>query len=46
MIGYCMTCKKKVEIKNPKAYTMKNGRPAFKGVDSKGHKVFLIGGKK
>jgi hypothetical protein len=44
MIAYCVSCKKKMEMKNPKAYTMKNGRRAFKGTDSKGHKVFRIGG--
>jgi len=27
--AYCMKCRKKVEIKNPKQITLKNGRPAF-----------------
>ncbi|MBT9147947.1 MAG: hypothetical protein DDT32_01715 [Syntrophomonadaceae bacterium] len=27
MQAYCMKCREKVEIKNPKAITMKNGRP-------------------
>ena len=44
MQAYCMKCKKKVEIKNPKAITMKNKRPATQGVcTSCGTKVFRIG---
>ncbi|MCL0069201.1 DUF5679 domain-containing protein [Dehalococcoidia bacterium] len=31
MQAYCMKCREKVEIKNPKAITMKNGRPATQG---------------
>ena len=27
MEAYCMKCRKKVEIKNPKQVTMKNGKP-------------------
>ena len=30
--AYCMKCKTKREMKNPKAVTMKNGRPAMSGV--------------
>jgi hypothetical protein len=30
--GYCVKCKCKREIKTPKAVTMKNGKPATKGV--------------
>jgi len=30
--GYCVKCKSKKEIKNPKEVTMKNGRKAVKGV--------------
>lgn len=30
--AYCVKCRKKVEIKDPKKVTMKNGRPATKGV--------------
>ena len=42
--AYCMKCKKKVEIKNPKQITLKNGRPAVQGVCSVcGTKVFRIG---
>lgn len=29
--AYCVKCRKKVEMKNAKAVTMKNGRPANKG---------------
>ena len=44
MQAYCMKCKKKVEIENPKAITMKNKRPATQGVCSScGTKVFKIG---
>ena len=42
--AYCMKCKKKVEIKDPKQITLKNGRPAVQGVCSVcGTKVFRIG---
>jgi DNA-directed RNA polymerase subunit RPC12/RpoP len=44
MQAYCMKCRKKVEIKNPKAIKMKNKRPATQGVCPKcGTKVFRIG---
>jgi hypothetical protein len=29
--GYCMKCKAKKEIQNPKQVTAKNGRPMTKG---------------
>jgi len=42
--AYCMKCRKKVEIKNPRQITLKNGRPAIQGVCSVcGTKVFRIG---
>ena len=41
--AYCVVCKKKVEMKNPKKVTMKNGRPATTGTDEKGHKLYRIG---
>jgi len=42
--AYCMKCRKKVEIKNPRQITLKNGRPAVQGVCSVcGTKVFRIG---
>ena len=44
MTAYCMKCRKKVEIKNPKQITMKNKRPATQGVcPNCGTKVFRIG---
>ena len=44
MQAYCVKCRSKVEIKGPKAITMKNGRPATQGVCPKcGTKVFRIG---
>lgn len=44
MQAYCMKDRKKVEIKNPRAITMKNGRPATQGVcPICGTKVFRIG---
>lgn len=30
--AYCFKCRGKVEIKNPKETTLKNGRPATEGV--------------
>lgn len=40
-----MKCRKKVEIKNAKKITMKNGKPATQGVcPTCGTKVFRIGG--
>lgn len=32
MTGYCMKCRKKREIKNPRSIKMRNGRPATQGV--------------
>ncbi|MGI0069283.1 MAG: DUF5679 domain-containing protein, partial [Nitrosopumilaceae archaeon] len=29
--AYCVKCRKKVEIANPKEVKLKNGRPAVKG---------------
>ncbi len=31
MQAYCVKCRKKREVKNPKNITMKNGRPATQG---------------
>jgi len=46
MEGYCMKCKAKKEIKNPKEVTMKNGKPAVEGIcPDCGTKIFKIGGK-
>jgi len=42
--AYCMKCRKKVEIKNPRQITLKNGRTAVRGVCSVcGTKVFRVG---
>jgi len=44
MQAYCVKCRKKVDIKNPKAITMKNGHAATQGECSGcGSKVFRIG---
>jgi len=43
--AYCVKDKKKVEIKNAQAITMKNGKPALQGICPLcGGKVFRIGG--
>ena len=43
--AYCVKDKKKVEIKDPQAITMKNGKPATKGTcPDCGGSVFRIGG--
>ena len=44
MQAYCMKCRAKKEIKNPKSIIMKNKRPATQGVcPTCGTKVFRIG---
>jgi hypothetical protein len=44
MQAYCMKCRKKREMKNPKAITMSNGTPATQGVCPVcGTKMFRIG---
>lgn len=43
--GYCVRCRKKVEIKNAQKVTMKNGKGAVKGeCPSCGTNVFRITG--
>lgn len=43
--GYCVKCKKKRGIKNPKVVTLKNKRKATKGECPEcGTKMFRIGG--
>ena len=43
--AYCVKCKKKIEIKDAKKVTLKNGKPAMKGTCPKcSTKVFRIGG--
>ncbi len=42
--GYCLKCKKKVEIKNAQQITMKNGKPATTGeCPTCGTKIYKIG---
>ena len=44
MEAYCMKCRSKKEMKDSKAITMKNGKPATQGVcPSCGTKMFRIG---
>lgn len=44
--GYCVKCKAKRTMKNPKQVTMKNGRPAVQGeCPVTGTKMFRIGAK-
>ncbi len=44
MQAYCMKCRTKREMKDPKSITMKNGRPATQGVcPTCGTKMFRIG---
>ncbi|MBI4021068.1 MAG: hypothetical protein HY369_02405 [Candidatus Aenigmarchaeota archaeon] len=43
--AYCEKCKKKQEMKDAKKVTLKNGKPAMKGLCPKcGTKMFRIGG--
>jgi len=44
MKAYCVKCRKKVEVQDPKSVTLKNGRPATKGkCPNCSTKVFKIG---
>ena len=44
LTAYCMKCREKVDIKDPKAITMKTGKPATEGTCPKCQtKVFRIG---
>jgi Zn finger protein HypA/HybF involved in hydrogenase expression len=44
MQAYCVKCRAKKEMKDPKAITMKNGKPATQGVcPTCGTKMFRIG---
>lgn len=43
---YCVKDRKMVEVANPESVTMKNGKPALKGVCPEcGTKTFKIGAK-
>ena len=45
--AYCVKCKSKKEIKDPKQVTMKNGKPAVSGeCPACGTKMFRIGSGK
>ncbi len=42
--AYCVKCRRKVEIRNPRNVTLKNKRPAIQGVCPRCNtKVFRIG---
>ena len=42
--AYCVKCREKREMKDPKVITMKNGKPATQGTCPKcGTKMFRIG---
>jgi DNA-directed RNA polymerase subunit RPC12/RpoP len=44
MQAYCMKCRKKIEMSNPKSIKMKNDKPATQGVcPTCGTKMFRIG---
>ena len=44
MQAYCVKCRAKKEMKDAKAITMKNGKPATQGVcPTRGTKMFRIG---
>ncbi|MFC1982693.1 DUF5679 domain-containing protein [Chloroflexota bacterium] len=46
MQAYCVKCRAKKEMKDAKAITMKNGKPATQGVcPTCGTKMFRIGSK-
>ena len=45
IVAYCMRCKKKQNMSSPEKVTMKNGKPATRGICSVcGTKMFKIGG--
>lgn len=44
MEAYCLKCRKRLEMKDPKAITMKNGKPATEGICPEcGTRMFKIG---
>ena len=44
VLGYCVKCREKREMDNPKAYLMKNGKDAFTSIcGTCGTKIFRIG---
>ena len=45
MIAYCMKCKTKREMSNPRKVTMKNGKPATQGTcPNCGTSMYRMGG--
>lgn len=47
MRGYCMKCREKRELKDPKEVTLKNGRQATQGACAVcGTKITVMGGSK
>jgi hypothetical protein len=47
MLGYCLKCREKREMKDPQQVTLKNGRAATQGICPVcGTKITVIGGKK
>ena len=47
MMGYCLKCREKREMQDPKEVTLKNGRAAMQGACPVcGTKITVIGGKK
>lgn len=47
MLGYCLKCREKREMKDPQEVTLKNGRAATQGACPVcGTKITVIGGKK
>lgn len=47
MEGYCLKCREKREMQDPKEVTLKNDRPAMQGTCPVcGTKITVIGGKK
>jgi len=44
-VGYCVKCKAKQEMKEEEKVTLKNGKPATRGIcPACGTKMFKIGG--
>lgn len=47
MQGYCLKCREKRELKDPKEVTLKNGRQATQGACAVcGTKITVMGGRK
>ena len=47
MLGYCLKCREKREMQEPRQVTLKNGRAATQGTcPTCGAKITVIGGQK